>query len=135
MDPSSINWLATLAATVSAFILGGLWYSPAVFGTAWMRETGLSEEQLRARSMVKVFGLAFLWTLVMAVNLALFLAGPETTVSWGAAAGCMAGFGWAAMGLFVVGLFEARSWRLMLINAGYLTTALTLMGAILGAWR
>jgi hypothetical protein len=39
------------------------------------------------------------------------------------------------MGLGVVALFERRSWKYSLINGGYLTVALTLMGLILGAWR
>jgi hypothetical protein len=26
---------------------GGLWYSPAVFGKAWMRENGFTEESLK----------------------------------------------------------------------------------------
>jgi hypothetical protein len=39
------------------------------------------------------------------------------------------------MGIFVIGLFERRSARLMLINGGYMTIALTIMGAIIGIWR
>ena len=30
-----VNWLAVLAATVAAFVLGGLWYSPVLFGKRW----------------------------------------------------------------------------------------------------
>ena len=71
----------------------------------------------------------------MATNLAMFLHDPKTDLIWGATAGFLAGFGWAAMGLGVVSLFERRPLSYMLINGGYLTLALTLMGAILGAWR
>ena len=41
------NFLAILAAAVSAFLLGGLWYAPGVFGRAWMRDCGFTEESLR----------------------------------------------------------------------------------------
>ena len=71
----------------------------------------------------------------MAVNLAFFLADPKTTAAFGATAGFLAGFGWAAMGLAIVALFEQRPWKYSLISGGYLTVALTLMGLILGAWR
>jgi hypothetical protein len=71
----------------------------------------------------------------MAINLAMFLHDPKTDLTWGATAGFLAGFGWAAMGLGVVALFERRTLGYMLINGGYLTLALTLMGAILGGWR
>ena len=64
-----------------------------------------------------------------------FLADPATTTSWGAIAGFLAGFGWIFMGLGVVAMFEGRSWSYIFINGGYMTVALVLMGAILGAWR
>jgi Protein of unknown function (DUF1761) len=51
-----VNWLAVIAAALSSFLLGGLWYSPAVFGRAWMRENILSEEQLKQGEMGKIFG-------------------------------------------------------------------------------
>jgi hypothetical protein len=31
---SDINWLAVVIATAAAFMLGGLWYSKALFGNA-----------------------------------------------------------------------------------------------------
>jgi hypothetical protein len=39
------------------------------------------------------------------------------------------------MMIFVVGLFERKSTRYLLINGGYATVALTLMGWIIGVWR
>ena len=38
----------------------------------------------------KIFGLAFVFALVMSLNLAMFLAAPDTTTAWGAAAGALA---------------------------------------------
>lgn len=129
-----VHHLAVLVAAVSAFALGGLWYSPALFGTAWMRINGLSREQLAARSPAKVFGLSLLLCWIAALNLALFL-GPEATLGFGTAAGFAAGAGWVATSFGVSYLFEARPLRLFWINAGYHTLELTLMGAILGAWH
>jgi Protein of unknown function (DUF1761) len=124
---------AVLAAAASAFVIGGLWYSPAMLGKAWRRANGFQSEPEPAGA--KVFMIGFLLSLVMAVNLALFLNDPKTNTGWGATAGFLAGFGWVAMGLGIVALFERRSWKYLAINGGYLTIALTLMGAILGAWR
>ena len=130
-----INWLAVLTAAVSTFILGGLWYSPALFGRAWMSENKLTDAELAKSSMGKIFGLAFVLALLMAANLAAFLAEPKTTVSWGATAGFLAGFGWVTLGLGTIALFERRSAKYVLINGGYMTVAFVLMGLILGAWR
>lgn len=135
MDFSTLNWLAVVAAALSTFLLGGLWYSPVLFGKAWQKETGLSDDELKQGNMAKVFGLTFVWSLVMSVNLALFLNAPSTDATWGMTAGFLAGFGWVATGIFVIGLFERRSMRYMLIHGGYMTVALTIMGLIIGAWR
>jgi hypothetical protein len=71
----------------------------------------------------------------MALNLAMFLADEKTDLAWGVTAGFLAGFGWAALSLAIVSLFERRSWSYIFINGGYLVAAFILMGAILGGWR
>jgi membrane-associated HD superfamily phosphohydrolase len=135
MFTQHVNWIAVLAAAVSAFVLGGLWYSPVMFGRAWMAANGLSDQDLRKGSMGKIFAIAFVLALVMAANLAMFLAQPGTTASWGATAGFLAGFGWVALAIGMIALFERRSWKYVVINAGYMTVAFIVMGLILGAWR
>lgn len=129
-----VNIWAILVSALSTFLIGGLWYSPAVFGKAWMRENGFKEEDMKGGNMVKIFGLAFLLGLIAAINLAMFL-GPEADLTFGAAAGFAAGAGWVATFVGTHYLFERRSFKLFLINAGYSIVALTVMGVIIGAWR
>ncbi len=133
MDPSQINWLAVLVAAVSSFLVGGLWYSPVLFGKPRARLTGLGEEQLRGGTG-RVFGGAFVCALIAAVNLAFFL-GPTATFGFSAFAGFAAGLGWAATSLTTTFLFERRPAALIAIDASYHVVSLTLMGLILGAWR
>lgn len=130
-----INWLAVLAAAISTFALGGLWYSPALFGRAWMSVNNLNDAQLAKSNMAKIFGLAFIFAVIMAANLAAFLAEPKTNASWGATAGFLAGFGWVTLGIATIALFERRSVKYVLINGGYMTVSFVLMGLILGVWR
>ena len=130
----SFNHLAIISAAISAFVLGGLWYGP-LFGAAWMRENGFTKEALAKGNAGKIFGLAFVFTLVMAYNLAAFIGDPAIKAGQATVYGALTGFGWIAMGLFVVGLFERRSAKLMVINGAYMTVALTVMGAIIGVWR
>lgn len=130
----SLNVWAILVATVASFVIGALWYSPLLFGKAWQRLAGLSDEQLAAGSPARIFGIAFLFQLVAALVLAPFL-GPDATLSFGAMAGFMAGLGWAATMMGTVQLFERRPMSLWAINAGYAMVALTVMGAIIGGWR
>jgi Protein of unknown function (DUF1761) len=130
-----INWLAVLAAAAATFLLGGLWYSKALFGRAWMSENKLTEADLASSNMVKIFGLSLVFAVVMAANLAAFLAEPKTTAAWGATAGFLAGFGWVALAIATIALFERRSWKYILINGGYMTVSFVVMGLIIGAWR
>lgn len=132
MEAASINWLSVLAATISAFMVGGIWYGP-LFGKAWMSALSITEEDMAKRNMPKVFGSAFLLSLIAAINLEMFL-GPEAGAGFGAAAGFAAGLGWIGMFLGILYLFENRSFKAWAVNAGYCTTALTVMGLVLGAW-
>jgi hypothetical protein len=133
MNFHTLNLWAILAASLSAFLIGGLWYSPALLGAAWKRANSFSVDPPPAGA--KGFLIAFLLSLVMAINLAMFLNAPGTTLAFGAAAGFLAGAGWVAVGIGIVAVFEHRSWKYVLINGGYLTVALTVMGVILGGWR
>lgn len=134
MNMATLNWLAILVAAVSAFLVGGLWYSPALFGRLWKNANGFGEKQ-PAPAGPATFAISFVLSLVMAFNLAMFLNDPKTNAAWGATAGFLAGFGWVLMGIAIVCQFERRPWSYVFVNGGYLTVALVLMGAILGAWR
>jgi hypothetical protein len=129
----TLNLWAVVVAAVSAFVIGGLWYSPALLGAAWKRANGFTADPPAAGP--KGFLIAFLLSLVMSLNLAMFLNAPTTTLAFGAIAGFLAGAGWVATGIGIVAVFEHRSLKYVLINGGYLTVALTAMGAILGGWR
>ncbi len=77
------NYLAVLVVALSTFMIGGLWYSPAVFGKAWMKENGFTEENMKGRNMIKIRGAAFILGLIAAFNLAMFI-GPESDPAKGA---------------------------------------------------
>src|SRR3984957_6481448 len=135
MPLANLNWLALVAAAVSMFVLGGLWYSKALFGKAWMSACGLTEKDLRRGNAAKIFGLSLVFSLGWVINLDMFLIDAKTTTSWGAAAVFLAGFGLVALSIAMIGLFERRTWKHIFINGGYVTIAFVLMGLIIGAWR
>lgn len=128
----NINILAILVASLSRFALGGIWYG-SVFEKAWMKEAGLTEEKVKEASILRVFGLSFIASLIISANLAFFL-GSDSSALMGALYGFLAGFGWVTMCMATNDLFEQRSLKLFLINSGYHTLSFVIMGAILGAW-
>lgn len=127
-----VNLIAVLLAALSAFLLGGLWYSPALFANKWMALTGQSEETLKSGSMPVIFGGAFILNLIAAYVLAMFL-GPMPP-AYATLAGLSVGLCWVATSLGVNYLFERRPLGLWLINSGYFVLQFTAMGAIIGAF-
>lgn len=135
MEGVTVNWLAVFVAGLAGFVVGGLWYSPLLFGRAWMRAAGVTEEQLAVGDKGKIFGLSLIFLLIMSYCLAMFLQTPGITLQSGAFYGFLTGFGWIFFAFGVVGLFELRSWTYIFANGGYWVVTMTLMGGILGGWR
>ncbi len=129
-----INYFAVAAAAVSAFVLGGIWYSKPVFGKAWMAASGVTEEKAQQAHPGKVFGIAFVWSLLGAYVFAMFL-GPAPALGFASAAGFAAGLFWVAGSFAINYQFEQRPLSLLLINGGYHTVQYTLYGAVLGLWH
>ena len=134
MDISSLNYLVIFVAALSTFLIGGLWYSPLLFAKAWMKENGFSEEDLKGGNMARIFGGAFILEFIMAFNLAAFLS-DSNDLTWGITAGALAGIGWVAAAMGVTYLFERKSMKLFLIDAGHIVLGLAVVGSIVGAWR
>jgi hypothetical protein len=131
---AGVNWLAVLVATITAFILGALWYSKALFGNAWMQEVGLTEEAVNNANMVQTFGGTFVLQILAAIALSAFL-GEGSNWLEGLHTGLWIGLFWVATAYGVTYLFEQRPLRLWLINAGYYVVLYVVMGTIIGAFK
>lgn len=129
-----INYWAVVVAAASAFLLGGLWYSPALFGAIWKREAGVSYDQSQQRHGPIVFAVSFLFSLIAATVFALFL-GPEPPLSGAVRDGLAIGACWVATSFGINYQFANRTFKLFLIDAGYHVAQFTLYGVILGLWH
>ncbi len=128
-----INYLAVVVVTILAFVIGGLWYGP-LFGKAWMKEVGMTEEDAAKGNMVKIFGTTIILNIIIALNLSAFL-GPKPDLMFGLFAGLAVGIGWVSASLGIIYLFSRKSLKLFLIDASYQTIIYALMGIILGIWK
>jgi hypothetical protein len=126
-----INYLAAIAAALSGFLLGGLWYGP-LLGKRWAQEV-FGGPPPKAK-MAPVFGGAIVMSLIAAFVFALFL-GPSPPLMLGTGAGFACGAGWVATSLATNYLFARRSLALFAIDGGYVTLQFTLIGLILGLWH
>jgi hypothetical protein len=159
------NFLAVLVAALSSFVVGFIWYNPKVFGTIWMKEIGMTEEKAKTGNMAKIFGLTFLYSLMLAFIMPALtihqmgamgmIGGPDfittakpsyaafladygdafRTYKHGALHGFISGIFIALPIIAINGLFEQKSWKYMLIQAGYWTIIMTIMGSIICGWK
>jgi hypothetical protein len=131
----SINYLAVLIAAVVTFVIGGLWYSPALFGPRWMKAVGKSEQDCKRTNMGMAYFGAFVSALMMAYVLALFIGFAQAkTILSGAGIGLWTWVGFIAAPKLSGYLFAGWPRDLYLINNGYHLVSLLVMGAILAVW-
>ena len=130
MQLAELNYWAILLASLSSFMLGGLWYSPVLFGKTWLEGCGLTELDLRNSDPKLIYGLAFILSLLAAFVLA-FILGPDPSITQSITIGAAAGIGLASSSLGISYIFEQRPLSLFLVNGGYHTFQFILMGVIL----
>ncbi len=131
---AGINWLAVIVAAIAAFALGGFWYSMKVFGATWMREIGLTEETASNTNMTLTYGTTFVLQLLAATALAACMPADGSWLT-GLKTGLVVGVFWVATAYGTTYLFEQRSLRLFMINAGYYVVLFAIMGTIIGTWH
>jgi len=65
-----INFLITALAALVPILTGSIWYNPKIgFGNAWIKTTGLSEEELRKSNMALIFTMVILFAFMLAFML------------------------------------------------------------------
>ena len=131
----TINYLAVLIAAVITFVIGGLWYSPAMFGRRWMMAVGKTEEECKkGNRSVALIG-AFVAALMMAYVLAIFIGFAQAqTILQGVTIGLWSWVGFVAAPTLSNYLFSGWPRDLYLINNTYYLVSLLVMGALLAMW-
>lgn len=127
---SDVNLLAVLAAAVSAFLLGGLWYSPIMFLKSWSIENGTGYPPPKGGHPAKVFGIAFVFSLISAYVFAVWL-GPNPDLMVAVHKGVLVGFGFVAASFGINYQFANRTFKLWLIDGGYHVLQFTLYAVVL----
>jgi hypothetical protein len=133
-----IHVLPVLVSAIVAFCLGALWYSPALFGKAWVAANRLTDEQIaRMRSAApKAYGISLVCFLVMAVAMAVLVARVQPVgLLGGLKLGALVGIGFAAMVSLTANMYSDKPIAAWAIDAGYQVTYLIVMGAVLTVWR
>lgn len=154
-----INFLALLLSALSTLVVGFIWYNPKVFGTIWMKESGMTEEKMKGSNMILIFGVSIVYAFLISFVLqmavihqfgALGMIGGDAANAKPSYEAFMADYGTAfrtfkhgalhgfMTGLFMIlpvvgvgALYERRSFKYVLISGGYWIVSLMLMGGII----
>lgn len=136
--PPSIPVLPVVVSAVVVFLIGMLWYSPVLFGKAWMKAHGHTPEKLQQMQAQagRSYAVSFVCYLVMAVAMSILLHRVGVvSVLTGIKLGALVGLGFAATLGLTANMFSDKPLSAYLIDAGYQIVYLVAMGAILAAWR
>lgn len=128
--------LAILLCALSIFLLAAPWYSPALFGKAWARASGipLDPKERKGKHPARVFGVAFGTAWVAAYAFAM-LAGHKGGLHHYLRQGVLCGVDIAATSSAINYQFANRSTTLLLIDGGYHIVQFLIYGLILGPWQ
>jgi len=125
-----MNWLAIGLGTVAFFAVGALWYT-VLFGKAWQKAVGLSDEQLKTgANMPLIFATCFALEFVVVLTLGHLFAflHPGNHVKMMIATG----FGLAIMSpaIGISYLYQRKSLKLFLIDAGHFVVGMAAVGGV-----
>ena len=155
------NWYMFLVAALIPMIVGAVWYGP-LFGKAWMKTNGFTEESLKGGNMAVIFGVSFLLSIFLAMFMGQFTihqamlpglgvdatdpqlglditafmdkwGGIHRTWSHGAVHGVIAAIMVALPLIGINALFERRGGKYIGIHFGYWLITFALMGALICA--
>jgi len=138
----SINYLAVLVAAIVSYAVGAWWHSPAGFGKHWQRMMSFTKESMHTMPLTakQAIILGFFITLLVSYVLAHFVALliPAAAPAW-LMLSLQLGF-WVWLGFLAPTvangwLWEGKSVKLFLFNAGYQLLSIEIMAVILGLWR
>ena len=131
-----LNYLAILVAATACFLLEAGWYT--YFMQPWLDGIGRTMEWLEHSGVNPAFqySTAFVSAAVMATTISCVtqLTGPQTALR-GMKVAALLWLGLIFTSISTEYVFEVRSWSLLGINAGFWLLGMTIMGAIVGAWK
>ena len=128
-----INLVAVLGAAVLAFVIGGLWYSPMLFGRPYLTLRGLDPTANVAMPVGEVVGELGRWLLITVVLAALMPHAGVNSIQTAVLFGLTM---WVIIYSALAGsvIHEEYPWRVYAIHAGDGLVKLVTITAILGLW-
>lgn len=131
-----LNNLAVLVSAIILWVLGAIWYSPALFAKQWMELIGVKREPGKRDGMLLAMTASFIGDLVLSFVLGNIIIWSNTTgFGYGGVIGVLCWIGFIAAPNLPQGLYEKRPFKMFAINGGYWFLGLFIVGGLLASWR
>ena len=157
-----MNFYSLITAAFVSLLIGFVYYNPKVFGTIWMKESGINFDPDNKPNMAKMLSLHFICAFFIALILQFLVVhqtgavgmvggNPEKalpsfvafmkdygtafrTFKHGALHGTITGLFFVVPLFGITALYEGRSFKYVLVATGYWVISCTVMGAIICGW-
>ena len=130
MEIYGMSAVAILAATAIGMALGALWYSPVLFGAAWMRCVGKTPESLGSSTAPIIGSVVASFLTAVGVALVMSLAGVHS-VQGALQVAAILGLLVVFPAMFSDSLFCGWGTQLLFIQTGYRIASIVLMALAL----
>jgi len=135
MPEIQVNFFAIGVSVIAVILIGALWYSPLLFGDAWLKGHGYTTDHMK-----EIAGRNLLFSLISYAVMASVLSvlcsyAGVSSYSHGALMGALVWVGFLATLGMTAHLVLDRPWSIYFIDVGYQFVYSITMGAIIGGWR
>lgn len=136
---NTISIWSVIVASISAFAVSAVWYSPLLFGKEWMSLIGATERDIaeaKASDMTSRYVIQFIFTIVTFIIIAFAVSALNiVTARDGAFLGLLAWAGFALPGAISGILWEKKTMKYAMITSVATLLCWVIGGAIIGGWN
>ncbi|MBS1574228.1 MAG: DUF1761 domain-containing protein [Bacteroidetes bacterium] len=132
-----VHWLAVIVAAIAYFMLGGLWYSKALFGPRWaaLQKIDMNDPEMK-KGVGAIMFYSFIMMLLTVIGLAILVVRMDIILVSGAIKlGLVTGLLVAVTSVSITFVYERKPMALHFISGGYLLLGNIVAAIILVLWR
>jgi hypothetical protein len=130
----NVDWVTVIVAAIAAFVVGMLWYSPALFGKKYMKIMGVNEKDMSKNKdkMTGIMAQAFVVEVIMAyVLIHVFAYSQASSIADAVQGAIWLWLGFIATTTYMGVLYEKKSMDWFIMTAGHYLFVLIAMGIVI----
>lgn len=128
-----VNYWAVIVATLVAYVISTVWYSPGLFGNRWMKLSKFKKSDIKVGTSTMVIGFIAYFIMNLVIAYLVSFAGINT-LAFGLFFGLFLWVGFVATTLITQVLYEGKSVELYLINSVHSLIWMAISAGLFAVW-